>query len=75
MCTLPLQVDALVPLLIIRDSSTMKLTIDRSAAGRIILGIWALMFLPSVKATAAECTGGWEWVRSYLFLVSRGLRA
>ena len=67
-----LQVAALTPLLITRDSSAMKLTMDRSATGCIILGVGALVLLPSVKA-AAQCVGGWDWVRSYLFLVPCGL--
>ena len=68
------QVDTLTPPLIVRGSSAMKLTTDHSATVRIMLGIGALVFLPSVKA-AAQCIVGWEWVRSYLSLVSRGLRA
>lgn len=57
-----LQVDALAPPLIFRNSSTMKLGIDHSATGGIILGVGALIFLPSVKAAAAQCVGGWDWV-------------
>ena len=74
-CTTLLQVDAIAPLLTVCGSSEMKLTIDRSATGCIILGICALIFLPSAKAQPAQCVGGWDWVRSYLYIVSRGLRA
>ena len=69
-----LQVDALSSTTHCSGSSVMKLTIDRSAIGRITLGVGALIFLPSVKAAAAQCVGGWDWVRSYLFLVFCGLR-
>ena len=73
LCVFPsLQVNALAPLLIVQGSSTMKSTIDRPVTGCIILGIGALVLLPSVKA-AAQCVAGWEWVRFYLFLVSCGL--
>ena len=68
-CTPPLQVDALAPLLIVRGSGTMKLTLDRPATGRIILGVGALVYLPFVKADVGQCIAEWEWVRSRLFLV------
>ena len=42
----------------------MKLTTDYSTLGRIVLGLGALTFLPSVEAAFAECVPGWEWVRS-----------
>ena len=48
----------------------MKLTTDHSTLGRIILGVGALSFLPSVEAAFATCTAGWDWVWSYLFLAA-----
>ena len=56
-----------------RGSSIMKLTTDRFSLGHIILAVGALSFLPSSQADFAKCVAGWEWVRSYQFLVCRGL--
>jgi len=40
----------------------MKFTTDyHSTLGRIILGVGALSFLPSVEAAFATCVAGWNW--------------